>query len=68
MEKYVINLNIHDGELSYEYKTKIDLIANDYEISCDDIASCNHVGCDNCILNWEKSKKVYVKNRIVAEI
>ena len=68
MEKFVINLNKRDGELSYGFISKIDLIANDYEISCDDIASCNHVGCDNCTLNWEKSNKVYVKNRIVAEI
>ena len=68
MEKYVINLNKRDGELSYGFIPKIDLIANDYEISCEDISSCNHVGCDNCIFNWEKSKKVYVKNRIVAEI
>ena len=68
MEKYVINLNKRDGELSYGFIPKIDLIANDYKISCDDIASCNHVGCDNCIFNWEKSNKVYVKNRIVAEI
>ena len=53
MEKFVINLNKRDGELSYGFIPKIDLIANDYKISCDDLASCTHVGCDNCILYCE---------------